>query len=93
MDSEGRERQQQPDSQPHMAVINMTTMNMNITTHLPYYSGYFALDCPPTEGSWDGDVFTSAADGSKWTFDPSDAYQHQHPAVDGTGYSYLIPLS
>ena len=92
MDSEGRERQQQPDSQPHMAVINMTTMNIT-TTHLPYYSGYFALDCPPTEGSWDGDVFTSAADGSKWTFDPSDAYQHQHPAVDGTGYSYLIPLS
>jgi len=104
MDSEGRVRQQQQDSQPHRAVINMTTMNMNIasplpenritrvTSHFPYYSGHIALDCPPTEGSWDGDTFT-AADGSKWTFDPSDAYQFPHPSSDGTGYSYLIPLS
>ena len=80
-------------ARPHGAVINMTTMNMNMnitTTHLPYYSGHIALDCPPTEGSWDGDVFT-AADGSKWTFDPSDEFQH--PSSDGTGYSYLTQLS
>ena len=81
-------------ARPHGAVINMTTMNTTTTTttttHLPYYSGNFALNCPPTEGTWDGDTFT-AADGSKWTFDPSD--EDQHPSIDGTGYSYLIPMS
>jgi hypothetical protein len=62
-------------------------MKTTITT-LPYYSGNLALGCDPTPGDWNGDIFT-AADGSKWTVDPSDSYPH--PATDGTDTHYLIP--
>ena len=58
-------------------------------TKFQYYSGNFALGCDPTPGNWDGDIFT-AADGSKWTVDPSDSYPH--PATDGTVTHYLIPI-
>jgi hypothetical protein len=63
-----------------------------IRTHkmktLPYYSGNIALDCSPTAGTWDNDIFT-ADDGSKWTIDPSD--DSPHPRMDATGMHYLIP--
>lgn len=59
-----------------------------MTTTLPYYSGNVSLGCDPTPGNWDGDIFT-AADGSKWTVDPS--ANNPHPATDGTDVHYLIP--
>jgi len=60
---------------------------MKTTDKLPYYSGNIALDCDPTPGTWDGDTFT-AADGTKWTRDPSD--DGPHPAIDGTDTHYLL---
>jgi hypothetical protein len=66
----------------------MKTTNKKKMTAFQYYSGNFALGCDPTTGRWDGDIFI-AADGSKWTVDPSDI--DHHPATDGTGTHYLIP--
>jgi hypothetical protein len=65
---------------------------MKITTQkiLPFYSGNYALDCPPTLGNWVGEIFT-AADGSKWTVDPSDSCPH--PCEDGTGTHYLLVIT
>lgn len=57
---------------------------------LQYYSGNAAIGCDPTPGSWDGETFT-AADGSCWKVDPSDAWPH--PATDGTDTHYLLPPS
>ena len=57
---------------------------------LAFYSGNYALDCPPTPGDWDGDIFT-AEDGSKWIADPDDS--DPHPSTDGTGWHYLLPVS
>ena len=69
--------------------MNTTTTAITFgTPALKYYSGYAALDCPPSPaGTWNGTTFT-AADGSAWVRDSDD---DTDPRVDGSGVHFLLP--
>jgi hypothetical protein len=64
----------------------MKTKNEIKIEKFPYYTGDWGLGLDPSEGSWDGNKFTS--DGVDW-------YLHDEEAVtsDGNGVVWLYPLA
>ena len=60
--------------------------------NLPYYSGNIPLGVAPSPaGTWEGNTFTLASDGSKWQQCPEAMEAGElHPSLAGTDCHYLV---